>query len=102
MEAKWTPGPWRVKADGSNVILSNDQNDDLVATTRLYSEKGAANAYLIAAAPDLYEALRDLIALAAGAGLEGACIHGQHSGRPATLDAARAALASATPKAVRA
>lgn len=55
---KWTPGPWRI--DGSLAIYSAD--DSFIAdVTYLTDEKEQANANLIAAAPELYEALNDLL-----------------------------------------
>lgn len=70
-ERKWTPGPWetergdrrwRVSINGQNweglakvvVRMEHDQTD---------REDGWANARLIAAAPELYEALRDVESL---------------------------------------
>lgn len=55
-----TPGPWRYKADGGNymrIFCSNDQGwgDNLCGYC------GEANARLIAAAPDLLEALTALL-----------------------------------------
>lgn len=66
-ETKFTPGPWRVEIteDGSNgfahkwpIILSETQQ--IVGTEGLFSdiETDRANAALIAAAPDLYKALK--------------------------------------------
>jgi len=48
-EHKWTPGPWRVF--GGDKVVTVGPHCKLVAET------DPANAHLIAAAPDLYEAL---------------------------------------------
>lgn len=56
-ETKWTPGPWKLKGAGS--IMGAD--DVLVATTgyrvAVGSDEDESSARLIAAAPELYEAL---------------------------------------------
>lgn len=54
-EPKFTPGPWYV--DGT--FVTNDEDLDICSMGDVAWE---ANAHLIAAAPELYEALRDLIA----------------------------------------
>lgn len=56
MSAQWTPGPWRAEEHdtGTAVFVGRDR---LVADVFTSSE----DAELIAAAPDLYEALRTLI-----------------------------------------
>ena len=53
-EPKWTPGPWIEEEDGLEVRAAS--NYKMVAAT-LGSEERLANANLIAAAPELYEAL---------------------------------------------
>ena len=71
-EPKWTPGPWEIKPtlDGDAMILgTNGDKSEYVGTVTLrqiacpfpaleewIKEKRMANARLIAAAPDLYEA----------------------------------------------
>lgn len=75
-----TPGPWRVEA-GTTLIWGNCNPDDHstrgmgypIAEARInpsgnwstgpYADEGEANARLIAAAPDLLEALQKLVAL---------------------------------------
>lgn len=53
MSGKWTPGPWIGGTwEGDDTCEVLDDNLMLVART-----KTEANAHLIAAAPDLYEAL---------------------------------------------
>lgn len=63
MNTKHTPGPW--KAEGWKGIVVNDSNGHTLALAPgcSYSiEEMAANARLIAAAPDLLEALQNVIA----------------------------------------
>ena len=59
---KFTPGPWTVK--DSNVICSDGMsptgaNSNIMDTP----SRNSANAHLIAAAPDMYEALDSLVAV---------------------------------------
>lgn len=56
----WTPGPWRDGQDGNTRVYGPDgmgEHSGLIATVF----KGRANARLIAAAPDLAEALEELL-----------------------------------------
>ena len=57
-DRQFTPGPWRVEPEGVNADV--DGSEYLVAVTdedsELRVEEMDANARLIAAAPDLYEA----------------------------------------------
>jgi len=95
MSAKFTPGPWAVYpgTDG-NEICAVDHSPGLpirqVICGPRRGENWIANAHLIAAAPDMYEALQDLIALAEHAMREAGDydINGE-------LEDARAALAKA-------
>lgn len=64
MECKWTTGPWEVEQDdeGSWAVLKSGS----FVTFAFPTECGAGgsakyNAHLIAAAPDLYEALEKVI-----------------------------------------
>ncbi len=58
-ETKWTPGPWKIRRSG---CISAGDEGALVATTGYRVEAGKneddANARLIAAAPEMYEALQ--------------------------------------------
>lgn len=64
---KHTPGPWEACERGdyedfdgnSNVILGDDRRIAVVQNNG--SEEAEANAYLVAAAPDLLEALASLL-----------------------------------------
>lgn len=97
-EARHTPGPWQnqemlsgtTSAHGSRVvsfITTGPENVADVCDSRGISEEEArANARLIAAAPELLEALAKLIG----------CIDHGSDDPTATLDAARAAIAKAT------
>ena len=70
MSNKWTPGPWKV--DGNEIWSTNTQRINLVtvATPRVAvvddhlaeSFSVGATARMIAAAPELYEALNTLLA----------------------------------------
>lgn len=68
--AKHTPGPWlqrlHCSEDGAVVIYRADCGmiGEAYAYPRITPEQAAANAALIAAAPDLLASLRELIALA--------------------------------------
>lgn len=56
MSAKHTPGPWQV----ANGIQIRSERDQIAKVWMMRSGEGTANARLIAAAPDLLEALADL------------------------------------------
>jgi len=58
-ENKWTPGPWRVDDDGVDypLIIGNDEKYVCEILFHPQPSQQVANAHLIAAAPDLYEAL---------------------------------------------
>lgn len=56
MERKWTPGPWVVNRERG----IRGAGGECVAST--YCAGPVDDAHLIAAAPDLYEALEDLAA----------------------------------------
>lgn len=63
-ELKATPGPWRLNPDGS--ISDCTPASNVVADVELsadwdYCGMAYANAHLIAAAPELYEALESLL-----------------------------------------
>lgn len=84
---KFTQGPWIVE-DGYAVV--SEQGDYIASCSDIDSGKSTkeANANLIAAAPDIYEALRLMVQLATAE---------VHIGR-AVLDSANAALAKAEGK----
>lgn len=56
-EPKFTPGPWQVDEDFPQDILAGDRR---IAVSAFPDAEGSANAHLIAAAPDLYKALKRL------------------------------------------
>lgn len=67
MERKWTPGPWVAGPRYRSIISDNPTGYEDEDSIEAYgghlvceSVKWDANAHLIAAAPDLYEALEDL------------------------------------------
>ena len=67
-EPKWTPGPWAVETrDKETWVVAYCGDDDpwFVCNPELYigpgkTDRAPANAHLIAAAPDLYEAMDGL------------------------------------------
>ena len=60
-DTKFTPGPWRFEVDGdtnyAKIFCSSNPHDG----DNLRGYCGKHNAHLIAAAPELYEALNDLL-----------------------------------------
>lgn len=54
---KHTPGPWKMGEDGE--VLTDSPNEFLVAMSNIHRPQYEANARLIAAAPELLEALKD-------------------------------------------
>lgn len=88
---KHTPGPWAVaEGDGCFVVETDDMTVRFVCMG-LDAEGDRANACLIAAAPDLLEALRRVVNdWVAPDGLP------FEDGEMPALDAARAAIAKAT------
>jgi len=60
--AKHTPGPWKREAKtGRNRFRITDARGHQVADTNTYNEDAEANADVIAAAPELLEALQELV-----------------------------------------
>ena len=63
MEAKYTPGPWKI---GGVVDGAEMSNATVTASNRIvadvgFESNGSANARLIAAAPEMLEALEDIV-----------------------------------------
>jgi hypothetical protein len=90
-----TPGPWEISRGAQNDPFSIEASACTVAHIKTTPRKWSpeANAHLIAAAPDLLEALEDLISA-------GAAVHhylGQATGKihADALQKARAAIAKA-------
>lgn len=85
-ETKWTPGPWHVEGNASSTIAARHDGraeiSEACATGDMTYEEMRANAALIAAAPELYEALDTFMRL------------GTMDDQSA-IDAARSALAHA-------
>jgi len=86
-EAKHTPGPW-VEFDG-DICPANDIANVVIAT--LYQDTSDADARLIAAAPDLLEALEDMLVQADFA----ASVRGGEGHMKYAMAKARAAIAKA-------
>lgn len=108
-EGKWTPGPWEIDRPGkpeqsvfARVTLSGTMARMFVCsidTTEVddHPEQADANARLIAAAPELFEALAEGVRLYSEYGL----LANDHTcGR--WIGAARAALLKASPESSRA
>lgn len=87
MKTEHTPGPWKVREDyaGAQSVVSADAFLARVGPPN--TEQAEANARLIAAAPELLEALQGLLA---------AVEQGTLPGSGKAQDAARAAIAKAT------
>lgn len=68
MENKWTPGPWRITHQTSSDFAWDIVVDGHVLATAGYTRdvnsEIAANAKLIAKAPELVESLKEFVALA--------------------------------------
>ena len=65
MNAKHTPGPWNIGTPPPNgeQTVGTDQGLMVAVATTGAGVKTKANAHLIAAAPDLLEALKDCVAV---------------------------------------
>lgn len=106
MTDKWTPGPWRISPQRAltgrilayGIMGKNDGDDVDIADVNVfedYEPEGEANAALIAAAPELVEALRGLVAAALPALLiyqEDARPSAEHIGLDESVATARALL----------
>jgi hypothetical protein len=58
-ETSFTPGPWRVAGPvGHGIFVASEDQQIAVVYGSSVNASGPANAYLSAAAPDLYSALR--------------------------------------------
>lgn len=65
-EVKHTPGPWHTEIFKPGQRMVKSQSGEYICTTRFfpeYDDEAHANAYLIAAAPDMMEALKQIEAL---------------------------------------
>ncbi|WP_252346877.1 hypothetical protein [Acetobacter sp. P1H12_c] len=67
-DAKFTPGPWGLDVgfdsspgDFDKYWQVHDGHDAIACSANCYAGNREANAHLIAAAPELYEALSDLV-----------------------------------------
>ncbi len=92
-EKKWTPGPWSVCNMTSWCCVDHAEWGTTVAEIGENDETGLANAHLIAAAPELYEALQAMIDLQENATPFGGEIYRDRVDR--VFDQCRAALAKA-------
>ena len=82
MDNKYTPGPWTINKNvtETNYLLCcdiSDRNRGYVANLAVTNEDALSNAQLISAAPDLLEALKEILPMAelgaAKPGHEGSC-----------------------------
>ena len=102
-EPKWTPGPWKASSveDGSFDILGVTASGTVptivacLCESSCSSEEDAANARLIAAAPELYEALEELLAAECNDQAYGASV--EAIAAMSAVKKARAALLKANP-----
>lgn len=60
---KFTPGPWRVDHDMDGDFVIGSDAKPIIAITNLDHEDDEANGRLIAAAPQLYEALNVVLTI---------------------------------------
>ena len=110
-EAKFTPGPWGLDVgfdssrpgDFDEYWQVHDGQDAIACSSNCYSGNREANARLIAAAPELYEALDGLLKTLSECGVELDCMSAPTTlikllnteKEEAVVNAARAALAKA-------
>ena len=97
-KAAHTPGPWncnRSSASGYDIVCSENSPTDVCVISRRDKTTGEidANARLIAAAPELLEALREFVSLMPSA--EGLGGHAPIGAFQIVADLARAAIAKA-------
>ncbi|GAA0531332.1 hypothetical protein [Pigmentiphaga daeguensis] len=92
MEAKHTPGPWELRDEFGmqGLVYAQGLEYPVASTTGYYNRAGQTehNARLIAAAPELLEALRDVV--------RAEMFLPDHPQRQAAYATARAAIAKAT------
>lgn len=69
-EKKWTPGPWVFDGTGPHNVfgcdISNSLGDSIAGSWHGRDEVAKANAHLIAAAPELYDALEEMLRIVGG------------------------------------
>ena len=93
MSANFTPGPWTVDPRKKlRVVAENDNTVASTGCTNSLRDQWEANARLIAAAPDLLEALRKLTMMARTSG----GTSGPDDDLMRACEAAEAAIAKAT------
>jgi len=67
-ETKWTPGPWTITGASGRTVWAGENQIAVVDDPDLAYDEQRANARLIAAAPDMAEALGEAIVCAEAAG----------------------------------
>ena len=60
---KYALGPWKVDDDREFIVVDDSHNPRDIACSELNGDEGLAAAKLIAAAPDLLAALKELLAM---------------------------------------
>lgn len=60
--SKHTPGPWKVEPEDDRFVVGADNQSIYGALARRFDDEAMANAHLIAAAPELLEACKVLLA----------------------------------------
>lgn len=60
-KTKFTEGPWELVSRGWDGRVVNGSDGNWIADLTLYHDTSEANAHLIASAPDLYEALEEML-----------------------------------------
>lgn len=58
-ETEFTPGPWRIYVTSSDITVESNTID--ICEIEWPNDEEVANAFLIAAAPDLYECLQQAV-----------------------------------------
>ena len=94
-KTKHTPGPWRVQATGHSFVVEAHTHTEVISVDEngnpcRWSEYNEANARLIAAAPELLEVLRLMVAMAE----TGMCDFNPHD--EYVMDKAKAVIDKAT------
>lgn len=101
METKHTPGPWAVFGEvGLQIAVSSvampGLNLNVAHVAGIRNGEGHANAHLIAAAPDLLDALRKMLLCCYDEELDDQTVEAVEAARTAIAKATRAAIVEAT------
>jgi hypothetical protein len=91
-----TPTPWTIERDGTTLCMGNQHVAQAIAPDGASLAEQRANARLIAAAPELYEALHELLAALDDSATSDDSVQAMMRYAAAEQDA-RAALAKVSP-----